>query len=121
MTVTGQWVNSYGSLMDITQDVDGLVTGTYSSTTGSTGNFNVLGYANPTDAVVGSGQSVALTVYWRSFSGGTPDATWNWTPGLSGQLSLDADSDRIYTMHTMDATSEFVGLSPIGTFNDKLI
>lgn len=121
MNVTGKWVNSYQSLMDITQHADASITGIYRSTTGSDGRFSMLGFANPEGPTPDKGQSVALAINWRSLDGGQGDASWHWTSGYSGQLSQDPDGKRtIHIMHAMDATKEFPGLADVGVHMDKL-
>ncbi|HLT91119.1 MAG TPA: avidin/streptavidin family protein [Woeseiaceae bacterium] len=121
MSVTGTWTNSYGSVMELQQLVGGMVTGTYQSSTGSTGKYFVVGMANMNDPTPQLGQSVALAIYWRSYEGGPSDPSWHWVSGLSGQLDVSGAQPTIYLMHAMVATCDFPGLADAGTYVDKLV
>jgi hypothetical protein len=124
MSLTGQWINGYNSVMNLTQAADGAITGDYSSTTGSAGKYYVLGHANPTQATPSLGQSVALSIYWRPYTGGTGDASWHWVSGLSGQMSVvgGAPARSIALMHALIATCDLPGLAHHpGTYLDKLV
>ncbi len=121
MSVGGVWTNSYGSVMELQQLVGGMVTGTYRSSTGSTGEYYVVGMADAGDPTPELGQCVALAIYWRSFTGGKGDPSWHWVSGLSGQLDVSGAVPTLYLMHAMVATCDFPGLAPAGTYIDKLI
>lgn len=121
MSVGGVWSNSYGSVMDLTQMVGGMVTGTYQSSTGSTGKYYVAGMSGLTEPTPALGQSVALSIYWRSYTGGQGDPSWHWVSGLSGQLDIGGPVPTLYLMHAMVATDDFPGLADVGTYIDKLI
>ncbi len=121
MSVTGVWTNSYGSVVELKQRLGGMVTGTYKSSTGSTGEYYVVGMADAKDPTPELGQSVALAIYWRSFTGGKGDPSWHWVSGLSGQLDVSGAQPTIYLMHAMVATCDFPGLADAGTYIDKLI
>jgi saccharopepsin len=120
MSFTGKWVNEYQSVMTLHQHPNGLVSGDYASTTGSVGRYYVLGYASPQEPTPQLGQPVALSIYWRSYVGGTPDPSWHWVSGLSGQLQLSPAPVNITLMHAMVATTEYPGFVPPGTWVDKL-
>lgn len=115
------WTNSYGSVMALQQLVGGMVTGTYRSSTGSTGEYYVVGMADAGDPTPQRGQCVALTIYWRSFTGGKGDPSWHWVSGLGGQLDVSGAQPTLYLMHEMVATCDFPGLAAAGTYVDKLI
>lgn len=120
MTLNGVWQNEYGSQMSLTVYGGNLVYGTYTSSTGSTGKYMVIGYqqtANPTTA---AGQAVALAIEWHSIAGGTGDPSWNWSSGLSGQLSIQNGKESLVLAHAMVASSNFPGLCNAGTYIDKL-
>jgi hypothetical protein len=119
-SVTGVWENSYGSIMTLSQTNAGNVWGRYSSSTGSTGVYNVVGWANPVDAGA-VGQAVALGIFWRSVNGGTGDPSWHWVSGLGGQLIMQNNVRTLLLMHNMVATSGFPGLCNAGSYLDKLI
>lgn len=121
MNLSGTWKNSYGSIMTLQQGVSGLVGGSYKSSTGSSGTYNVVGFANPADPTKALGESVALSIYWRSTTGGKGDASWHWVSGLAGQLNIGGARPTLYLMHAMVATDAYPGLASVGTYIDKLI
>lgn len=124
MSLTGKWINSYGSVMNLQQDTagSGLIFGEYSSSTGSTGRYYVYGWAPNNDPVPTLGQSVALSIFWRSIEGGTGDPSWHFSSGLGGELSVsDAGVESLTLIHAMVAPVPFPGLCPAGTFLDKLV
>lgn len=121
MSVTGVWTNSYGSIMELTQLVGGMVSGTYQSSTGSTGKYYVVGMANGAEPTPETGQGVALSIYWRSYAGGQGDPSWHWVSGLSGQVDISGPQPTMYLMHAMVATDDFPGVADVGTYIDKLV
>ncbi len=122
MSLTGTWENSYGSIMTLHQSpTTGAILGNYKSSTGSTGTYYVVGFADPTDPTSERGQSAALSIYWRSIDGGTGDPSWHWVSGLSGQLIPMNGVNTLYLMHAMVATDDFPDVASIGTYIDKLI
>ena len=121
MSLTGTWQNSYGSVMSLTQFADGLVSGQYSSSTGSTGRYWVVGCADTTEPTAAKGQAVSLTIFWRSIDPGTPDPSWHWVSGLGGQLVIDNGVPSLILLHALVATDDFPGLAPPGTWLDKLV
>ena len=121
MSLTGVWSNSYGSVMNLSQFAGGLIAGTYSSSTGSTGKYYVAGMAGPSDPTPSLGQSAALSIYWRSYTGGQGDPSWHWVSGLSGQLNTSGSQPTLYLMHAMVATDNFPNVANVGTYIDKLI
>ncbi len=120
MSVGGVWTNTYGSVMKLQQRVGGTVTGTYRSSTGSTGEYYVVGLVAAGDPTPELGQCVSLAIYWRSFTGSKGDPSWHWVSGLSGQLDVSGAEPTLYLMHAMVATCDFPGLATAGTWVDKL-
>lgn len=121
MSLSGTWKNSYGSIMTLQQSVSGHVSGTYKSSTGSSGTYYVVGFADPADPTTALGESVALSIYWRSIDGGKGDPSWHWVSGLAGQFNIGGAEPTLYLMHAMVATDAFPGLASVGTYIDKLI
>jgi hypothetical protein len=121
MTVQGLWQNEYGSQMSLNAYPGGLVFGTYSSSTGSTGKYYVVGWQQAAEPTTAAGQPVALAIDWHSITGGQGDASWNWTSGLSGQLSIQTGAQQLVLAHAMVASSDFPHLCKAGTYIDKLI
>jgi hypothetical protein len=120
MSLSGVWQNSYGSVMDLTQHDDGLVTGRYRSSTGSSGTYNVLGFAAPDAPSATLGQPVSLTIFWRSTEAGRADPSWHWVSGLGGQLTLPDGGPALVLLHALVATDDFPDLAPPGSYLDKL-
>ena len=119
--ISGQWKNSYGSLMTIQQFSNGLVWGTYSSTTGSSGTYMVLGFS-PYNA--SGNQPISLCIYWKNTKGGPPDPTWNWVSMMCGQLLTDAPSGpQLELLHSMIASGPFnaVDVYGPGAYTETLV
>lgn len=121
MTLQGTWQNEYGSQMSLNVASGGYVYGTYVSSTGSTGKYIVVGYQQPNEPTSSAGQAVALAIEWHSILGGQGDNSWNWSSGLSGQISLQNGQLSLVLGHAMVASSDFPGLCKAGTYIDKLI
>jgi hypothetical protein len=122
MNLEGIWRNDYGSVMSLSQDEDGRVFGSYQSTTGSTGTFYVIGYADPRESGASRGRSVSLSIFWRSIGDEPADPSWHWVSGLGGQLIEEGGADAtILLMHDMVATAAFPGQAGIGRHLDKLV
>lgn len=119
MSVTGIWVNSYGSIMDLYQFDDGVVSGRYKSDTGASGVYPVIGYAAP-EPPSGTGQGLALSIYWRSLAGGAPNPTWHYVSGFSGQLIALDGTPSLVLLHAMVDSDDSPGPGGLGTYLDKL-
>ena len=119
MSIAGAWKNEYGSTMILTI-VGNTITGTYKSSTGSTGEYRVSGYQVGRDATVAVGQPIALAIEWHSVVGGPSDPSWNWTSGLSGQISIFDGEEVLVLSHMMIASTDFPDLSTTGNYIDKL-
>ena len=88
---------------------------------GSTGKYYVVGWQQAAEPTTTAGQPVALAIDWHSITGGQGDASWNWTSGLSGQLSIQSGAQHLVLAHAMVASSDFPNLCKAGTYIDKLI
>jgi hypothetical protein len=122
MSFKGMWLNEYGSAMNLSHDDDGRVFGSYRSTTGSTGTFYVLGYADPREYGAARGRSVSLSIFWRSIGDDPADPSWHWVSGLGGQLLEErGDETTILLLHDMVATAAFPGQADVGRHLDKLV
>ncbi|MGA9703166.1 avidin/streptavidin family protein [Pseudomonas sp.] len=119
-SVAGTWENAYGSVMKLTV-TGGRVSGTYRSSTGSTGLYEVTGYQLNTVAPPALNQPVALAIEWHSIASDPADPSWNWCSGLSGQLGSTDKGDTLTLSHLLVATSDFPGLADRGTYIDKLV
>ncbi|WP_136162537.1 avidin/streptavidin family protein [Sphingomonas flavalba] len=120
MTLAGTWQNEYGSQMVLSEINANLVWGQYSSTTGSTGKYMVIGYQQTANPKPAAGQAVALAIEWHSIVAGPGDPSWNWSSGLSGQISIQNGKESLVLAHAMVASSDFSGLAAAGTYIDKL-
>ena len=119
MGLDGTWENSYGSFMTLTSYDTGLVLGNYKSDTGSSGVYLVVGHADPAPDA-GKGQAVALSIYWRSIAGGTPNPTWHYVSGFSGQLIDVNGTPSLVLLHAMVDSDDQPGPGGLGTYLDKL-
>lgn len=100
----GEWVNSYNSLLTITQqNDDGTLLGIYSSTTGSTGKYIVAGYyfKNPVNKNI----AMTLLISWNSLDGSTKDPSQYWTSSMSGVFFYDKKEMQI--LNNIAAASSF--------------
>ena len=120
MSLTGTWENSYGSVMNLIQSDDGSVIGLYSSSTGSSGVYWVVGHADPQEHP-DKGQAVALSIYWRSIAGGPSDPSWHYVSGFSGQLVMVNDQAQLILLHAMVDSDDTPGPGGLGTYLDKLV
>ncbi len=127
MPTTTRWKNEYGSVMVLNQNAQGEIWGTYSSTTGSSGQYRVLGHGEPLGLPAQCGNSLALAIYWRSYTVGVGDPSWHWVSGLGGQSQVIPDggaslaTPTLTLMHSMVVTDAFPGLARVGTYCDKLV
>ncbi len=88
--VTGVWFNSYCSQMLLSADSNsGVVSGSYTSHTGSTGTAAVSGWMGRANGSSDNGYGIplALGIAWRlnNQSVAQRDATWHWVSSFSGQ------------------------------------
>lgn len=119
MSIAGIWQNEYGSRMTLT--VRGsVVEGVYASTTGSTGEFSVTGWACENAATTEVGQPVALSIKWHSLVDGEADASWNWASAMGGQINIVDGREAMVLSHFMIASRSFEGLCKHGVYVDKL-
>jgi Avidin family len=121
MSLAGVWKNTYGSTMSLRLVNPNLITGTYESSTGSTGTYEVIGYQTSADPTAQAGQAAALAIAWHPVVAGPPDNSWHWVSGLSGQLSIQSGLEQLVLAHSLVASSDFPGLTTAGTYIDKLI
>ena len=120
----GRWVNAYGSVMELS--VHGAqVSGTYQSSTGSTGTYEVTGYQLSASSLADPDQTekglpLALAIDWHSISAGPADPSWHWTSGLCGQINVVDNQEVLTLSHLLEATRDFAHLAERGTYLDKL-
>lgn len=119
MTVAGAWENDYGSRMTLA--AEGMrISGTYDSTTGSTGQYLVAGWHSQFEPTAEAGQPVALAISWHSISDGAADASWHWVSTLGGQISIVNGEERLILSHLLVAACSFSGVCEQGIYIDKL-
>jgi len=121
MNVNGAWVNVFGSVVTLVQLKGGVVAGTYTSTTGASGSYWVVGFTDPNPPTDGNGQSLAFSILWRSFDGGKPDPSWHYVSGFSGQMIVIDGTPTLVMIHDLVATAVDPGVVDIiGSYPDKL-
>ncbi|WP_256579824.1 MULTISPECIES: avidin/streptavidin family protein [unclassified Pseudomonas] len=118
-SVAGTWKNEYGSVMTLAV-TGNRIRGTYQSSTGSTGKYEVTGFQLGTPASPALSQPVTLAIEWHSTGDDPADPSWNWCSGLNGQMSVTPAGDRLQLSHLLVASSDFPGLAGQGTYIDKL-
>lgn len=95
----GIWKNEFGSLMAITAvEADGGFRGLYSSTTGASGTYRVVGTSDPNPPEVT--RTLAFAISWRSITG-EYDPSWHYNSGFAGQLQLIDGQPRITTTYLL--------------------
>ncbi|WP_425098775.1 avidin/streptavidin family protein [Tropicibacter sp. S64] len=128
--IDGTWYNVYGSKMELWANPDnGFIIGSYSSTTGSSGTYLVLGASQASVAqpvAGGNGFAVSLTIGWSSTSGGTRDPSWSCVSGLAGQMVVDETGAVVLSLIHQFVAPNDVPLGTgeafeIGISSDKLI
>jgi hypothetical protein len=117
LILNGTWENSYGSTMVLNVDEEGFIFGEYSSHTGSTGTYLVIGHCRPSDPTDDLGQPLVLSIYWRSIGGEEPDEGSHWVSTYCGQLDKNGHMTVINSLVT---TTSFQVFSP-GDYIDKLM
>jgi hypothetical protein len=121
VNVNGSWVNVFGSVVTLLQLDGGGVIGMYTSTTGASGSYWVVGFTDPNPPTNGNGQSLAFSILWRSFDGGTPDPSWHYVSGFSGQMIVRDGTPSLIMIHDLVATAIDPGVVDIiGSYPDKL-
>ena len=83
MKLAGVWENEHGSVMDITVE-DGRIEGLYSSHTGVTGTYRVVGLADP--APNPEARTFAFVVCWRPIDAVESDSLSHMVSAFVGQL-----------------------------------
>jgi hypothetical protein len=125
LTLNGLWVNSYGSQMDLTVEPTGEIFGTYSSTTGASGQYLVYGYCSPDNPTSEQGQPVALSITWRPFDPQPENESWHWVSTYCGQLLSTTSEhgseskEELSVINSLVATTQYIGAEP-GNYIDKL-
>lgn len=101
----GKWVNEYGSVMTIKKisDSTSTFTGLYSSSTGATGKYNVVGCFNPVlNKDIGSLTSV-VGISWNNIENGA-DNNLEWDEAVSsmtGQVQQVGDKFIFIVTHVL--------------------
>lgn len=120
MSFKTAWVNAYDSIMKLNQDpVTGMLKGTYASSTGGTGTYDVIGWASLQDATPAAGQTMAISILWRSNDGGKSDPSHE-VSGMAGQAVAMGTEENLELLHLFVETNPAT-VPPTGFYPDKLI
>ncbi len=85
LNVMGIWENEFGSRLEVGKiSSNGTFQGSYSSDTGATGVYPVMGVADPNP---GDCQTVAFSVTWKSEKGES-NPSWHYVSGFTGTLTI---------------------------------
>lgn len=121
-SLVGKWDNTYGSQLTIkSQTTEGVLIGSYASSTGSTGLYNVVGWTQETAA--NGNQSIAIAIYWKSITGGTPDPSWHWVSMMTGNVYYDTGGKpTIEFLHAMTTSEVFPAVDVVipGRYGETL-
>ncbi len=125
--LAGTWYNSYCSQIEFIVYNDGRVLGSYTSHTGATGSYVMVGWINEDTGDVGAeiGSPVALSIQWRPYNVNSTqaDGSWHWVSNFSGQyhptqtVSVPGQKDyqileTLEVLNVLIATSTVAGLAP---------
>lgn len=116
LNLDGSWENSYGSIMTLSVDEEGVITGEYTSHTGSTGTYLIIGHCRPNNPIAEAGQPLVLSIFWRSIGGEKPDDGSHFVSTYCGQLDNKGQMTVINSLVTTVAFQEFIP----GDYIDKL-
>ena len=95
MQLAGIWENEHGSIMEITVE-DGRIEGLYSSHTGETGTYRVVGLADPEP---GNGsQTFAFVICWRPLDSQAVESGGHRVSAFVGQLQMIDGEETLTTM-----------------------
>lgn len=120
MSFTTPWINSYNSVMTVAQDpTTGMLKGTYASTTGGSGTYDVIGWASLKDATPKLGQTMAISILWRSNDGGHSDPSHE-VSAMAGQVVATSTGENLVLVHIFVETNPAT-TPQIGFYPDKLI
>lgn len=90
LSVVGTWQNQYGSTLVVDNiSPQGTFQGSYSSDTGATGKYPVMGVADPDPDTC---QTVSFSVTWKS-EVGAQDPSWHFVSGFTGALTLEGSEE----------------------------
>ena len=103
MTLVGQWINEFGSIMTISAADNGIFTGSYSSHTGATGSYTVVGvYDTQPESF---SQALAFSISWRDNSA-PPDPSFHWVSAFSGQLQTVNNQPTITSTYLLQQNTQ---------------
>ncbi|MEA3239312.1 MAG: avidin/streptavidin family protein [Candidatus Bipolaricaulota bacterium] len=95
MQLAGVWKNEHGSIMEITVE-DEHIEGMYSSHTGDTGTYRVVGLADPEPG--DESQTFAFVVCWRSLDRPVAESGGHLMSAFVGQLQVIDGEETLTTM-----------------------
>jgi hypothetical protein len=98
----GEWVNEYGSKMSIEKIVGDTFVGTYSSTTGETGLYSIVGCFNPLENSTGS-LPISIGISWKNLNKGAQNnSVWDESvSSMTGQAQQVGDKIIITVTHVL--------------------
>lgn len=121
MSINNSWVNEYHSLIQLKQDpATGMLSGLYSSTTGGTGTYEVVGWASLHEPTEQAGQPMAISVLWRSDDGGKSDPSHE-VSAMAGQVITMDNKLQLSLVHIFVETDPDSAKIKAGFYPDKLI
>jgi hypothetical protein len=121
MSFENAWINEYHSLIQLKQDpITGMLSGKYSSTTGGTGTYDVVGWASLDNPTEQAGKPMAITVLWRSNDGGKSDPSHE-VSGMAGQVITMDNNLKLSLVHIFVETDPVSSKIEAGFYPDKLI
>jgi len=102
------WQNAFGSLASINSHdlATGEFSGTYGSTTGSSGSYTIIG-KTPTNPDLDSSFPVTFTIGWATISAIPDDNSQYWTSTMSGYYNNDGKEKTLNLLNVISAPGPF--------------
>ena len=98
--IPGNWKNTYNSHLNIKEynKTSGYFTGSYGSTTGSTGRFRVIGFIGKPD-IENKSVPITLAVSWRNTPTPSGEPNEKMTSTMTGQIYVDENGHSIMELY----------------------
>ncbi|MCK5712527.1 MAG: hypothetical protein KAI25_07420 [Hyphomicrobiaceae bacterium] len=106
-SIKGVWKNEYDSIMTIDEVSQGTFKGEYSSTTGDTGTYKVVGVYDTAPANLE--QTVAFAISWRSLDvgdDGEQGSVAHYSSAFSGQIQHNGSSLIMPVIHILSSPNK---------------
>jgi len=116
----GVWTNSFGSIMRLRAG-NGTIKGYYSSTTGSSGVYKIVGFYDSNPGSGSKGIALSLAIPWRSYLRGKGDTSWHWASTMSGMYFAGEHEEKMELVNALCSSTVVKGQNPeTGVYPESL-